>query len=100
MVMFATTGAYSLVTLSAYIFLNSTAASLIVVTLLPLATVPVLLKSSLSIRVSDEANLSNEQSNHVRTYIHMCIYVVKAYTYVHTYIHTYVHTYIHTYVCR
>ena len=69
MMMIVTVGAYSLVTLLAYIFLNSTAASLIIVTLLPLATVPVLLKSSLSIRVSDEADLSNEQSNHVRVYM-------------------------------
>ena len=68
MVMITTVGAYSLVMLLAYIFLNSTAASLIIVTLLPLATVPVLLKSSLSIRVSDEADLSNEQSNHVCVY--------------------------------
>ena len=71
MIMISTIGGYSLVTLLAYIFLNATAASLIIVTLLPLATVPVLIRSSLSIRVSDEADLSNEQSNHVR----MCIII-------------------------
>ena len=89
MVMIATVGAYSLVTLLAYIFLNSTAASLIIVTLLPLATVPVLLKSSLSIRVSDEADLSNEQSNHVRMYVHTYVYIRKLHicTYVRMYVH-------------
>ena len=69
MMIVATVGAYTLVTLLSYVYLNSTAASIIIVTLLPLATVPILIRSSLSIRVSDEKDLSNEQSNHVRIYV-------------------------------
>ena len=55
-------------TVLAYVFLDATAASIIMVTLLPLATVPVLVRSSLSIRTSDEAESSNSESNHVRVY--------------------------------
>ena len=71
MVIIATIGSYSLVMLLSYIYLNATAASIIIVTLLPLATVPILIRSSVSIKVSDEAEISNEQSNHVC----MAIYV-------------------------
>ena len=48
-----------------YVYLDATASSIIMVTLLPLATVPVLIRSSISKNVADEAELSNEQSNHV-----------------------------------
>ena len=64
-------GSYTLVTLLSYVYLDSTAASIIIVTLLPLATVPILIRSSLSIKVSDEEDLSNEQSNHVRIYVYL-----------------------------
>ena len=58
-------GSYSLVLVLSYIYLNATIASIIIVTLLPLATVPILIRSSVSIKASDETDISNEQSNHV-----------------------------------
>ena len=64
---------FTCMTVLAYVFLDATAASIILVTLLPLATVPILVRSSLSIRVSDEADLSNKESNHVCMYV--CMYV-------------------------
>ena len=75
MMIIATVGAYTLVTLLLYIYLDATAASIIMVTLLPLATVPILIRSSLSIKVSDEADSSNEQSNHVCMHSYICMYV-------------------------
>ena len=77
MMIIATVGAYTLVTLLLYIYLDATAASIIMVTLLPLATVPILIRSSLSIKVSDEADSSNEQSNHVCMHSYVCMYVSK-----------------------
>ena len=66
-------GTYSSVMILSYIHLNSTAASILLVTLLPLATVPIIIRSSLSVKLSDEADISNEQSNHVRMYVYSCI---------------------------
>ena len=61
-----------------YIHLDATAASIILVTLLPLAAVPTLIRSSLSIRASDETALSNEEANHVHNYVdYVCLYLLS-----------------------
>ena len=57
-----------------YVHLDASAASIILVTLLPLAAVPTLIRSSLSISASDETALSNEEANHVRIHVgYICI---------------------------
>ena len=53
------------ITILAFIYLDDSAASLIMVTLLPLATVPVIIRSSVSIKTADETEISNEEANHV-----------------------------------
>ena len=67
----STVGIFTCVTVLAYIYLDDWAASLIMVTLLPLATVPIFIRSSLSIKAADDAESSNERSNHVCIYNYM-----------------------------
>ena len=67
---FATTisafGTFTGVLILSYVHLDATAASIILVTLIPLAIVPTLIRSSLSVRTADDTALSNEETNHVR----------------------------------
>ena len=61
-------GTFMGVLILSYVYLDATAASIIMVTLLPLAAVPTLIRSSLSISLADETALSNEEANHVHMY--------------------------------
>ena len=65
----AAVGSFIGVMILSYVHLDASAASIILVTLLPLAAVSSLIKSSLSVQVADETALSNEEANHVCTYI-------------------------------
>ena len=53
-----------------YVHLDASAASIILVTLLPLAAVPTLIRSSVSMQATDDTALSNEEANHVCIYTH------------------------------
>ena len=55
-----------------YVYLDASAASIIMVTLLPLGAVPTLIRSSFSISMADETTLSNEEANHVN--MQLCVF--------------------------
>lgn len=65
--MISTVAQFLCITFLTYVYLDAFAASIISVTLLPLATVPLILRSSSSLDIAKEVQLSNEESNHVCT---------------------------------
>jgi len=61
----ATTASYFIVTVLAFNYLDSSAASLVMTALLPLATVPLILKTMVTVDETAESGARLEESNHV-----------------------------------
>ena len=64
-IMISSSGMFVCITILTFIYLNPTAASIVIVTLLPLALSPVIIRSMLSLDITNSVQLSREESNHV-----------------------------------
>ena len=64
-VMISSSGTFVCITILTFIYLDPTAASIVMVTLLPLALSPVIIRSMLSLDITNSVQLSREESNHV-----------------------------------
>lgn len=62
--MISSSGTFVTVAIVTFIYLHATAASIILVTLLPLALFPVIIRSSLSLDITEDVQLSRDESNH------------------------------------
>lgn len=78
--MISSSGMFVNITILTFIHLDASAASIIIVTLLPLALFPVIIRSTLSLDITEDVQMSREESNHV-----CYIYTVK---YVHVEYHS------------
>jgi len=67
--MISSCGMFVCITILTFIYLDPWAASLIIVTLLSIALSPVILRSMISLDITERVQMSQEESNHVR----MCI---------------------------
>ena len=67
--MISSSGMFVTITILTFIYLDATAASIIMVTLLPIALSPVIIRSMLSLDISEDVQLSREESNHVSSNI-------------------------------
>ena len=63
--MISSSGMFVTITIVTFIYLDDSAASIIMVTLLPIALSPVIIRSTLSLDISKDVQLSREESNHV-----------------------------------
>ena len=71
--MIAATTNFIVVTILAFIYLEPSAASLVMTALLPLATVPIIVKTMLSIDTFNNVKLAIEESNHVMYCVFTCL---------------------------
>lgn len=63
--MISSAGLYVCATILTFIYLDPSAAAIIIVTLLPLALSPVILRSTMSLGIARNVQTSREESNHV-----------------------------------
>ena len=71
--MIAVTADFVVVAILTFIYLDPSAASLIMTALLPLATVPIIVKTMLSVKTFNNVKLAIEESNHVMYCIFTCL---------------------------
>lgn len=67
-IMISSMGMFTCITILTFIYLDPGAASIVMVTLLPIAISPVILRSTLSLDMTEDDRLSREESNHVCHY--------------------------------
>ncbi|XP_065884365.1 ATP-dependent translocase ABCB1-like isoform X2 [Dysidea avara] len=78
--MIAVTADFVVVAILTFIYLDPSAASLIMTALLPLATVPIIVKTMLSVKTFNNVKLAIEESNHVMFESIVHIHTVKSFS--------------------
>ena len=71
--MLSSAATFTAITVLAYIYLDSSAASLVMTALLPLATVPVIIRTMMFVDSTKESGAILEESNHVIFFAFVCM---------------------------
>ena len=71
--MLSSAASFTAITVLAYIYLDSSAASLVMTALLPLATVPVIIRTMMSVDSTKESGAILGESNHVIFFAFVCM---------------------------